>query len=497
MLKLKGKLLALTLKALLTLIVILVPLLGVWFASSIAAYFNGPIWLVVCCGLLFFPIGPLLWDWISTHRWKKKTEARQQAGEEPRARILIFWDRLILRTLVVNLALLVSLGWLYPDEGFTALSTRGDWMLTNADGPWVEPVSEFLFATAEGLEFLYHLSHDNPFDEYGDDDTVVPIGEGGRFQIRTPDDDEETRDDEGEETKGDEEKARPQMSWPPPDDLHPLVKDMPESVETSIESVASYIRDHEDDPYYRVKALFDYVADRITYDVASLEPGNRAPQDAETVFETGLAVCAGYALLLVALGEHTGDEIVYISGVSRDNEGTVGGAGHAWNGARINDGWYLLDPTWGAGHVDDQFHREYNPTYLFTPPEVFINTHFPNEQGWQLLAEPMSRGKFMRQPVLRPDFFANGMRLLKPTRSQVRVGTEATLTFENPGGRHLRGRLVTAETGSTSDCEVSGRDEVVMRCPLPGQGTYHVQIFGGKERYGTMPLWGQIEVHGG
>ncbi len=285
-------------------------------------------------------------------------------------------------------------------------------------------LSKGLNAEAEGLEFLYNLSHDNPFDEYADDDTKVPIGEGGRFN--EPVDDDEPEDEK--EPVGDDEER--------------------------------------DD-------------------------------DGETVFETGLAVCAGYALLMVALGEYTGDEIVYVSGVSRDNEGDVGGAGHAWNAAEINESWYLLDPTWGAGHVDDQFNRQYNPTYLFTPPEVFINTHFPNERGWQLLSEPMTRGEFMRQPVLRPAFFANGMKLLEPTRSQVRVGTAATLRMENPKGRHLLGHAINADTGSSTDCEVTRGSETVMECPLPRSGTYHVQIFGGKQRYGSFPLWGQIEVHGG
>ncbi len=509
MLRLKGKLLVYTFKAILTLIVVLVPLLGVWFSSSLTAYWNGPIWLALLSGLFFFPGLPLLWDWWATVRWKRKQQEEGEVELDPKAavvaeqrksrgRILVFWDRLILRTLVVNLALLVTLGWLFPDEGFTALSARGDWMLDNVDGEWSEPVSDALFATAGAVEFLYYMAHENPYEQYADDDTVAPeIEDRGDLRDRSGDVDDEPDSD-------DPDAERPAMSWPPPDDLHPVVAEMPESAETSIQSVAAYIAEREDDPFYRVKALFDYVADRLTYDVAVLEALEQGrhdypPQDAEAVFEAGTAVCAGYARLLVELGRETGDEIVYVTGVSREQDGSISGLGHAWNAARIEGQWYLMDPTWGSGSVDSDegFKARYNPTYLFTPPRIFINTHYPDDEGWQLLEEPLSRGEFVRQPQLRPTFFANGMELIEPTRSQTSVGSEARIVLGNPKGRYIRGFLAPLRGGEGEECDVSRGDETVVRCPIPASGRYQVMLFGGSQRYGTMPMWGKIEVQGG
>ncbi len=503
MFKLKAKLLVLTVKAVLTVLVVLVPLLGVWFASSLTAYFNGPIWLALIAGLLFFPVLPLLWDWRATVKWRQKQDDRDDepsvesgladTDDPPSGRILVFWDRLILRTLAVNLALLVALGWFFPQEGFTALSARGDWMLDNAEGAWTEPVEDAIFATAEGLEFLHLAAHDNPFEEYADEETVIPEStDRGRF-------DESDDGDEPSPADGDDEQfRRGPMAWPPPDELHPVVDEIPASEETSIESVAEYIAAREDDPFYRVKALFDYVVSRVEYDVESLRGDDRAPQDAQTVFETQMAVCAGYARLLIALAEVTGDEIVYITGVSRDNQGEIGGGGHAWNAAKIKGDWYLLDPTWGAGHVGDEFNRKYNPVYLFTPPEVLINTHFPSEEAWQLLERPVSRSQFVRQPVLRAAFFSNRLDLIEPTRSQQRVGDEARIVVDNPAGLHLRGRLVN-DAGVDKRCDTTdkGDDRTAVSCDIPDSGTYHVQLFGGEERFETMSLWGQIEVHGG
>ena len=67
--------------------------------------------------------------------------------------------------------------------------------------------------------------------------------------------------------------------------LHPAVAALPPEHETSIESVAKYLVEAESDPVQRVKALHDYVADRIAYDAEALAAGRFPPQDAKTVFE--------------------------------------------------------------------------------------------------------------------------------------------------------------------------------------------------------------------
>ena len=109
------------------LIVVLVPLLGVWVASSIAAYLNGPIWAVCLVGLLAFPILPALWEFWGLWRQSRDNAARASKGEAPRERFLTWWDRLTLRTLALNLLLLAALLLSTPQLGFTALATRGDW----------------------------------------------------------------------------------------------------------------------------------------------------------------------------------------------------------------------------------------------------------------------------------------------------------------------------------------------------------------------------------
>src|SRR5262249_12885213 len=221
--------------------------------------------------------------------------------------------------------------------------------------------------------------------------------------------------------------------WPLPPQLHPAVAALPAEAETSIAAVARYLAGQESNPWMRIKALHDYVADRVSYDVESYRAGKYPPQDAETVFRTRRSVCAGYANLLAALGQASGDEIVVVGGDARTDGRDITGEGHAWNAARIGGRWTLLDATWDAGHVGDgPFVKKYSTEFLFTPPEVNGLSHFPEEEQWQLRHPALSRGEFFRQPLMRPRFFAEGYTLVSPSRPQVTVATLLHLPTPNP-----------------------------------------------------------------
>lgn len=297
------KLPSLATRTLFYLTVLLSPILGVWLASSLVSYINDPKLLTVFSGIPLFPLVPILWDMRGHHKGKGLG-------------LLTWGDRVTLRTLALNLAFLFLLLALRPQTSFLALSTRGDWFLDSMQGPQVELARKGLFTLASGLEGLYLRFHDNPFDQYADTTQLEPQP--------TP------------------QKKQPAQigrnkGWPWADvGLHPAVVNMPASAETSIASVAQYIASQKKDPMLRVKALHDYVADRIAYDAPNYFAGNYPPQDAETVFQRRVAVCAGYAKLLEALGQVIGEEIVYVVGDSRSSTTDLEGQLHAWNAARIN-----------------------------------------------------------------------------------------------------------------------------------------------------------------
>ena len=499
--------------------VIATPVLGVWVGSSIAAYLNKPVWVAMASGLLLFPGLPIAWELFAVWR-KGRRDARQTrqtadrgAAFEPRKPFLKPVDRIILRTLFINLAFLVGLLWFYPQHGFEALSTRGDWMLDGRNGDSAERTRKRLFWTAEKLAWLYDSLKDNPFrqfadDEPGGDDVPDPTPTPQPDPAPDPDGDpapdpdgdstsDPTPDSTGDPGGDDRPDSRRSRAWPLAATLHPAVKSLPPDHETSIESVARYLVDREDDPYFLVKALHDYVADRIAYDAPAYVEGRYPPQDAETVFQTRVGVCAGYAKLLSALGRAAGVTIIYVVGDARTQGWDLSGEGHAWNAVEIEGQWYLIDATWNAGSVSGKtFTKGYGTEYLFTPASVFGITHYPDDEKWQLRTDPLSRGEFMRQPVLSPGFYANGLELVNPRRSQVTVSNGIEIEIRNPRGKYLLATWsATHSSDRGEDCQVEGRNDLRVRCRFPSAGRYDVKLFANDQQYGSFAYAGSLGVN--
>jgi transglutaminase-like putative cysteine protease len=451
------------------------PLLGVWVASSLAAYANWRVSWVVAAGLFLFPILPLAWVGLS--------EWRRRARGVTRPHILTFGDRLIFRTLAINIAFLAILIAAKPKVAFVALSARGDWFLGDRHGKVSDAVRRGAFKLAGGLEWLYDATHPNPYEQYKPHDqtdkptptpTPAPTSTENKPDTTTP--------------------AKPAM-WPTPHAIHPVVQSIPAEDETSIESVGKYIAAHEKDPVLRVKALHDYVADRIAYDGPAFRSGNIPMEDADAkqTFARRLGVCAGYAQLLAALGKASGDEIVYVVGNVRTLDSPIDGASHAWNAAKIDGLWYLMDPTFDAGSLDGStFHKKYTSDYLFTPPDVFAVSHFPQDPAWQLRDKPISRGDFIRQPMMQPAFYARGMKLDAPDRSQVTVSGTFDVRLENRATYLLADYRPALSNGSGTPCLIDGFTHA--RCDLPS-GKWDVLLFGNDSPSGSFEWLGSFEVN--
>jgi transglutaminase-like putative cysteine protease len=449
-------------------LVIATPIIGVWVASSLAAHANASTALTVAGGAILFPVGPLLWEAWAAQRSRGPRQSH-------------FIDRLILRTLFLNVLFLGVLLGTRPKAGFVALSTRGDWFLDGRSGPGVERARSLAFAAAAQLEWLYLAVHKNPYREptkKKQDDKPTPVP-----------------DKKPEHTSS----AAGVPSWPIAGTIHPLVGSIPAAAEGSIGDVAYYIAAHERDPYLRVKALHDYVVDRIAYDVPALSLPRVPQEDAEPedVFRNKKGVCAGYAQLLAALAKVTGDEIVYVVGNARlGNKDDEGGNGHAWNAVRLGGKWYLIDATWDAGFVNDgKFTKHYRTEYFLTPPEYFGLDHFPDEEKWQLRDQPISRGDFMRQPMMSPAFYAEGFQLVAPDRSQVTVDSAFDAQVKNRNGRFMMADFVPKLGGASVNCEVNGDTMFSIHCVPPSAGEYEVRLFSAGERYATYASVGRIDVN--
>ncbi|MDB4994988.1 MAG: hypothetical protein JWM74_2420, partial [Myxococcaceae bacterium] len=392
----------------------------------------------------------------------------------------------------------------HPKSGFAAISTRGDWFLDGRHGEGAEAVRRRVFAVASSLEWLYEATNQNPYrdgDSGVDPGTVVPVATGtGTSPSPSPSTSTSTSTTTTPPTTPGTVPVYPQ-----PGTLHPAIVGMPPSAEASIASVAQWVTEHEKDPTQQVRALHDWVADRIAYDGVAYVTKNHPPQDAETVFRTRLGVCAGYSYLLAALGKAAGREIVYVTGDARTEGMAVTGEGHAWNAARLDGRWYLIDATWDSGFLEgSKFTKKYRSDYLFTLPEAFGVDHFPDDERWQLVSKPIARGEFFRQPMMSPRFFTDGFVLVDPNRSQVSAHGAIDITIKNPRGLFVLASTSPAgSSGATSgkDCTAEkpaqrGPDgSVHVRCTFPSPGRYDVHLFSNAAEFGSYDYVGQLGVN--
>jgi transglutaminase/protease-like cytokinesis protein 3 len=277
-----------------------------------------------------------------------------------------------------------------------------------------------------------------------------------------------------------------QATWPYETKLHPLVKNIPPAEENSFESVARYLVANEPDQLQRLKAIHDYLADRVAYDAESYLAGKSPPDDPAAVFSTRKSVCAGYAKLFNAMATTAGFKSRIVSGRARSIALTEADEAHAWNIVELDGRERLIDVTWDAGHLKDRaFVQKYSTDYFLAPPEIFAVSHFPDRPEDQLLATPLSRQDYLVQPLLAPRFYAYGLKLRTPLRSQIQAPPgDLFIELENPRGVWLMGSIGTA------DCSAK---QTEVRCPvLPG--THRVMLFAGVERYGVYEHIGAFDV---
>jgi hypothetical protein len=141
--------------------------------------------------------------------------------------------------------------------------------------------------------------------------------------------------------------------------------------------------------------------------------------------------------------------------------------------------------------------KQYSTDYLLTPPDLFVVTHFPSHEKWQLLDRPISRGEFLRKPMLRPSFYAEGLQLIAPERSQVTVdGRSFEILLENPGLFYLIGTVRTKSGGEEQKCAVRyEKNRAKIECALPAPGEYVVRMYGSKIAHGAYPMIGMFDVN--
>ncbi|MEA1855517.1 transglutaminase-like domain-containing protein [Cytobacillus sp. FSL W7-1323] len=129
----------------------------------------------------------------------------------------------------------------------------------------------------------------------------------------------------------------------------------------------------------KAKAIYDYVAEHIAYDVEKYNTDDFHWDDsAIKALETKKGVCQDYAYLAIALLRASDMEARFVEGNAGSGftRGALGGR-HAWVEVKVDGEWLTMDPTWGSGYVEnDTFVAAYNEDYFDPEQATFEETHY-------------------------------------------------------------------------------------------------------------------------
>lgn len=165
------------------------------------------------------------------------------------------------------------------------------------------------------------------------------------------------------------------------------------------------------DPELLAAVVYRWVATNIDYDVASLNPTSRSPQNPDFILKDRKGVCEGYSCLCDFLLSQNQVESRIVHGLARTEPPggrslTRDDDGHAWIIVKWGAMWHLIEPTWGAGSVNrNQFEDSFKWDWFDVRPEVAIYTHIPEDDWMRLMEDQIPVGQIEKSARLAPLFF--------------------------------------------------------------------------------------------
>ncbi|MBA3827352.1 MAG: hypothetical protein H0X33_00295 [Taibaiella sp.] len=173
---------------------------------------------------------------------------------------------------------------------------------------------------------------------------------------------------------------------------------IPDSMTTSTAGIARYVTAHFTTDEEKARAIFIWIASNIQYDLPNMFAINFYETKEEKIakpLRTRKGICENYAAVFNDVCLHSGIRSYVIEGYTKQNWVTDY-IPHAWCAAMINNSWYLFDPTWGSGYINNKkFYKKINDYYFKAQPAVLIRSHMPFDYLWQFLPYPVTNQEFM------------------------------------------------------------------------------------------------------
>jgi len=173
----------------------------------------------------------------------------------------------------------------------------------------------------------------------------------------------------------------------------------------SISSLVDHLCPAHFSDVQKARSIYFWIAQNIRYHVN----GNDQAQDAEYVFKHGQGVCEGFSNLFQQMSREAGLQAHVVIGYVKDERyernKKLPFPNHAWNAVLVDGQWQLLDVTWASFNkvldnekaLSERYFRNKLESNFFVDPDVFIQTHLPEDPMWQLTSAKLPFSVFLQQ----------------------------------------------------------------------------------------------------
>ncbi|MEX0646716.1 MAG: transglutaminase domain-containing protein [Balneolaceae bacterium] len=264
------------------------------------------------------------------------------------------------------------------------------------------------------------------------------------------------------------------------------VLNAPPHIEQEVKTLAGYFLKVADTDAGKARAIYRWITDRIAYDTNALSGRNLQNISAQDVLENRKAICTGYVILFKELAKMMGLNVETITGHSKgygfdphDKSPLV--ENHSWVAVRIDNDWHLADPTWGAGYISsdsEKFIPHFSEFYFLSNPEQLIYTHFPLDNTWQLLEQPVTESEYHNYPVVTHFFFQNGLHFDEVRDLHHDTNGKFSTNFLIPDDTVVQSEVTHIETGITENVLIRiNKKNLDLSVRLSRTGLYKLELF--------------------
>jgi len=212
-----------------------------------------------------------------------------------------------------------------------------------------------------------------------------------------------------------------------------------------------------EDKIDRARAIYDWIALNITYDIKAAKSNNTAKNSPADVLLSRKAVGIGFAGLFQDMCSAADIRCLTVDGFVKNNTEQIDEKGaeinHSWAVVQLGqspDTWYYVDPAWGSGYADAEmkvFTRSFTDAYFFTDKPIFNLQHYPDNEAWKLGGAPKNKKEFYSLPVIKVAGPELGMKRFSPNDGhfKARVNKEVNFNYSLNGKEITKVELAMGE----------------------------------------------------